>query len=174
MPICMCVCVCIYIYIYTHAHIHFLWFVLVLSSHLIWWFSSSVLRFSDKHFVCISFLLHTCYMTHLSNSPWFDHKKFWWVVRFTKRPTVEFSSVTSTEMSSWAPYPVLSYKSMACPQVHLISRPRLTIVKTLGLPFLQTPKPENHRLSTFLNTFAATLRICSPTCSRATWRCTVP
>jgi hypothetical protein len=67
--------VCVFIYIYIYIYKHFLWFVLVLSSHLLWWFSSPVLSFSDQNFLCISFPLHNCYMTRLSNSPWYDHQK---------------------------------------------------------------------------------------------------
>jgi hypothetical protein len=144
--------------------------LLVLSSHLLLYFSSSVLRFFDQNFVCISFLPHTYHMTHLTNSPRFNHQKnIRCVVSFTKRPTVEFSSVTLTQMSSWALYPVRSYKSTRSPKLRQIPWSRVTIVKKLGLPFLPTPKPEHHPLSAVLNTFAAILHICSPPCSSAAW-----
>jgi hypothetical protein len=47
-------------------------------------------RFSDYIF-SISHISHTCYMTHPSHPPWFDHPNIWWSIQVMELLIMQFS-----------------------------------------------------------------------------------
>lgn len=68
-------------------------FTLILSSNLCGRLRV-VTMFSHQNLVCISCLLRTCLMPHLSLRPWFDSpSNIWWGVRIMKLLIMYFSSV---------------------------------------------------------------------------------